>query len=31
MVSTFYELFANGLDKFQGLKIVTDNLWSDKA
>ena len=31
LVSTFHELFANGLDKFQGLKIVTDNLWSDKA
>ena len=31
LVSTFHELFANGLDKFQGLKIVTDNLWNDKT
>ena len=29
LISTFHELFANGLDKFQGLKIVTDNLWND--
>uniref|UniRef100_UPI0026ECEFA8 AAA family ATPase n=1 Tax=Succinatimonas hippei TaxID=626938 RepID=UPI0026ECEFA8 len=28
---TFHELFSNGLDKFQGLKIVTDNLWNDKT
>ncbi len=31
LVSTFHELFLNGLDKFQGLKIVTDNLWNDKT
>ena len=31
LVSTFHELFSNGLDKFQGLKIVTDNLWNDKT
>ncbi|WP_277297379.1 AAA family ATPase, partial [Succinatimonas hippei] len=31
LVSTFHELFANGLDKFQGLKIVADNLWNDKT
>ena len=29
LVSTFHELFSNGLDKFQGLKIVTENLWKD--
>ena len=29
LVSTFHELFSNGLDKFKGLKIVTDNLWND--
>ena len=29
LVSTLHELFANGLEKFQGLKIVTDNLWRD--
>ena len=28
---TFHELFANGLDKFQELKIVTENLWNDKT
>ena len=31
LVSTFHELFSNGLDKFQGLKIVTDNLWNDRT
>ena len=31
LVSTFHELFSNGLDKFQGLKIVADNLWNDKT
>ena len=31
LVSTFHELFSNGLDKFQGLKIVSDNLWNDKT
>ena len=31
LVSTFQELFSNGLDKFQGLKIVTDNLWNDRT
>ena len=31
LVSTFHELFSNGLDKFKGLKIVTDNLWNDKT
>ena len=31
LVSTFHELFSNGLDKFEGLKIVTDNLWNDKT
>ena len=31
LISTFHELFANGLDKFQGLKIVADNLWNDKT
>ena len=31
LVSTFHELFANGLDKFYGLKIVNDNLWNDKT
>ena len=31
LVSTFHELFSNGLDRFQGLKIVTDNLWNDKT
>ena len=31
LVSTFHELFANGLEKFQGLKIVTDDLWHDKT
>ena len=31
LVSTFHELFLNGLDKFQGLKIVTDNLWNDRT
>ncbi len=31
LLSTFQELFSNGLDKFQGLKIVTDNLWNDRT
>ena len=31
LVSTFHELFSNGLDKFQGLKITTENLWNDKT
>ena len=31
LVSTFHELFSNGLDKFQELKIVTENLWNDKT
>ena len=31
LVSTFHELFANGLEKFKGLKIVTDSLWNDKT
>ena len=31
LVSTFHELFSNGLDKFQGLKITTENLWKDKT
>ena len=31
LVSTFQELFSNGLDKFQNLKIVTENLWNDKT
>ena len=31
LVSTFHELFANGLNKFKDLKIVTDNLWNDKT
>ena len=31
LVSTFHELFSNGLDKFQGLKITNENLWNDKT
>ena len=31
LVSTFQELFSNGLDKFQNLKIVTENLWNDRT
>ena len=31
LVSTFHELFSNGLDKFQRLKIATENLWNDKT
>ncbi len=29
LVSTFHELFSNGLERFNGLKIQTENLWSD--
>lgn len=29
LVSTFHELFENGLDKFKGLKIERDRLWDD--
>lgn len=31
LVSTFHELFANGLEKFQGFKIVNADLWHDKT
>ena len=31
LVSTFEELFSHGLEKFKGLKIDTQNLWSDKT
>ena len=31
LVSTFHELFSNGFDKFQGLKITNENLWNDKT
>ena len=29
LVSTFHELFENGLEKFKGLKIDAQNLWHD--
>ena len=31
LVNTFEELFSNGLKKFKGLKIDTQNLWQDKT
>ena len=31
MVSTFHELFSFGLEKFKGLKIKSEQLWSDKT
>ena len=31
LVSTFHELFSNGLEKFKGLKIDTEGLWNDKT
>lgn len=29
LVNTFHELFANGLDKFKGLKIDQQHIWQD--
>ena len=31
LVSTFQELFSNGLEKFKDLKIGTEGLWNDKT
>ena len=31
LVSTFHELFSFGLEKFKGLKIKSEQLWSDKT
>lgn len=31
LVSTFHELFANGLGRFKGLKIERDRLWDGKT
>ena len=31
LVSTFHELFSNGLEKFKDLKIGTEGLWNDKT